>query len=231
MFGFLDIPDTVMFCRKGKTQNNNFLSNDGKQSDESSSKLFLLSKNISFPIYEFMPKLFSISTNNCVCHFNLSMLKEVSPVISQYVQDHPNENCYHLNINDGTNVLVKFEELFQGQTVFFDEIDFPISFLITKSLQIKNCPNYLKPESLKTRNDNQNISPQSGVEIDHRKFIEFLKRTEFQTFTIRTHRKEYKCNICGIYSSNIIRQKLEEDPTLLIFEFDYEDENSEFQSI
>lgn len=184
-----------------------------------------------FPIYEFMPKLFSISTNNCVCHFNLRMLKEIIPVISKYVQDHPNENCYHLNINDDSNILFKFEQLFQGQTVIFDEIDFPISVLITKSLQITNCPNYLKPESLKTQKDDQNISPQSGVEIDHQKFIEYLKRTEFQTFTIKTHRKEYKCNIYGIYSSKVIRQKLEEDPTLIIFEFDYEDENYEFQSI
>ena len=52
-----------------------------------------------------------------------------------------------------------------------------------------------------------------------------------QTFTIITNKKEYKCNVFGVYSSNVIKKILEEDSKIKQYQYNYDDENEEFQSI
>ena len=234
---------TIMFCRKVPENFHvpSFVIKRNTEINESSpQKLFLLSKYCEFPIFETIPRYFSVSTKNGTSYFNTDMLKEISPVISEHLNANPTELRYFLNINDEENVLGKFEQLFLGKTVIFDEDELPCSQRITKILQIKNCPNYLKPESLRSSEfySNGSYAPnfdlsdiKTGVVIYRDMFIKYLKREDLQTFKIKTNKNEYKCNFFGIYSSNIIRQILEKNPTINEFEFDYEDEYEEFQLI
>lgn len=142
------------------------------------------------------------------------MLKNASPVISKFIQDHPNEMEYHLNFNDEEKILIKFEKLFQEETVYFYEDELPTCQRITKSLQIKNCPFYLKPNSLcdtneainffnsrfnNPDNDNDNDLLKRGVELNRKSFVNFLKKQEFQTFRISTNKNKYQCNIKYCY--------------------------------
>ncbi|KAK8838502.1 hypothetical protein M9Y10_033130 [Tritrichomonas musculus] len=228
----------IMFCKKAKNIHKNIW-NQNKNNHSSSQNLFLLSDESEFPLFEIIPKQFTISTKDGESHFNLELLINTSPVISDHIEANPNELQYHLNISDEENVLGKFEQLYLGKTVIFDEDELPISQRITKILQIKNCPNYLKPESLRYNNEidsngnysSNNSDLNSGVEIYPKWFINFLQKEELQTFTIKTKRKEYKCNIFGIYASNIISQILEKDSTTSEYFYDFEDEFDEFQLI
>ncbi|KAK8837461.1 hypothetical protein M9Y10_036458 [Tritrichomonas musculus] len=224
-----------MFCKKAKFAFSSWKSNNFETLPHT---LFLLSGKCEFPIFEIMPKQFTISTKNSESHFNLEMLKETSSVISDLIRANPNEDHYFLNISDEENVLGKFEQLYQGKTVIFDEDEFPISHRITKILQIKNCPNYLKPESLRSNTEvdsngfhSSQTDTRSGVEIYHKWFANYLRREELKTFTIVTNRKEYKCNMFGIYASNVISQILEKDPTTNKYLYDFDDEFDEFQLI
>lgn len=58
-----------------------------------------------------------------------------------------------------------------------------------------------------------------------------MNRDEFKTFTITTKKKEYQCCIFGVYTSNVIRQILENDTTQKKFDYDFEDTDDEFQLI
>lgn len=241
-------PKTVIFCKKEaeKKYGGSFYSNKNNNNRENNSqKLFLLeSKLLDHLLQKIIPRNFSLSTKNGTCTFNVEMLKETSPVITEYIKSNPTENQFNLNINDEENVLHKFEQLFQGLTVFFDEDDLPISQRITKILQFKNCPNYLKPESLRINerysngkyisnwsSSKINLEMENGVEINRTFFIEFLKDPKFQTFVIKTNKKQYKCNVFGVSFSDVIRQKIENEPTINEFVFDFEDEDDEFQLI
>ena len=100
----------------------------------SSQKLFLLSEYSKNSFFENIPKNYVIST----CYFNQEMIKGVSPVISEFIRQHPDEKHYNLDINDEERVLKKFEQLFLGKNVTFDEDEIPSSQKITKILQITN---------------------------------------------------------------------------------------------
>ena len=133
---------TIKFCRKASqktTHDSPFAFHYSDKKDEkipepNPQQLFLFSKFCEFSIFEVMPTTFTISTKNNICHFNIEMLKEVSPVISDLIQNNPDETNFSLNINDEENVLVKFEQLFQGQTVVFEEDELPSSQQITNKL-------------------------------------------------------------------------------------------------
>lgn len=185
-----------------------------------------------------MPKNFTISTKDFTSSFNLEMLQEVSPIIKEYVINNPAETKFHLNINDEENVLSKFEQLFNGKTVYFNEDEIPTSHRITKLLQIKNCPNYLKPESLQSSREFDTSESyiyggdhkmQDGVVIFQKWFVNYLNKPKFQKFTIITKKKEYICNTYGVYSSEVIREIIEKNPETHEYVYDIDDEFNEFQ--
>ncbi|KAK8894591.1 hypothetical protein M9Y10_023027 [Tritrichomonas musculus] len=219
-------------------------SNIKKKSEEDNQKLFLLSKICQKDFFENMPKTFTISTKNSTLHFNIQMLKETSPVISKFVQDNPNENNYSLNLTDDDNILVKFAQLYQGKSIIFEEGDIPLIQRFTQLLQIKNCPNFLKPKSLATTqidSDGKRVyksisflgssSFSETIEIYKNGLISYLTREEFNYFTIITKKKEYKCCIFGVYTSSVIRQILDEDSSQKEFKYNFEDNKEEFQLI
>ena len=69
----------------------------------------------------------------------------------------------------------------------------------------------------------------NGVIINKKWFINYLKQQKFQTFTIITRKKEYKCNIFSIKVSKIIRDYIEKNPETNKFVYDIDDEFDEFQ--
>ena len=201
-----------------------------------SQSLFLLSSTYNFNVLEYIPKLFTITTNTGSANFNTYLLKDTSSVIAQLLNDNPQSLEYHLDISDTDNVLKKFEQMYQGEFITFEEDELLISHKITRSLNLINCPNFMKPESLKSPepgsfsiNSRQNSI--FGVEMDFNRLNSYLQNEAPRSFTIATNKKEYMCNIFGVYSSNVIRQLLTEDPSIDKFNFDYDDEFDQFQSI
>lgn len=208
-----------------------------EQNKSSLQSIFLLSDSNPISIFDKIPKDFTISTKNGKCLFNLEMLKEASPVINDLVNGNQNERDYFLDINDEENVLGKYERLFLGQTVDFVEDDFHCSKQITKLLQIQNCPNPLKPQTLQ-RNTRTELryrslfkAPTLPISIGIKYLIKFFNRDVYKTFKIIIKKNEYICSIFGVYSSNVIRKILNENHDSNQFVYDFEDEFNEFQSI
>ena len=92
----------------------------------------------------------------------------------------------------------------------------------------------MKPESMKSPETLYNNYIQDnclGVEIDSLSFDQYLQCNAPRSFTITTKKKEYKCNIFGVYSSTVINRILTEDPTTNMYVYKYDDEFNEFQLI
>ena len=196
--------------------------------------LFLLSGSINYSIFNFIPKSFTITTNNGSSNFNIQLIKDTSSVIKQFLDENPQSLQYHLDIIDEDNILGKFEQMYQGEFVIFDDDELPICHKITKMLNISKCPNFMKPESMKSPETLYNNYIQDnclGVEIDSLSLDQYLQCTAPRSFTITTNKKEYKCNIFGVYSSTVINQILTEDPTTNMYVYKYDDEFNEFQLI
>ncbi|KAK8894590.1 hypothetical protein M9Y10_023026 [Tritrichomonas musculus] len=233
--------DTIMFVKHSFHQDQ---SKSRKFNEPSYRILYLFSKNSFSDFYENMPKTFTISTKNSTLHFNIQMLKETSPVISKFVQDNPNENNYSLNLTDDDNILVKFAQLYQGKSIIFEEGDIPLIQRFTQLLQIKNCPNFLKPKSLATAEFDSygyyNVrfsfyedpkENEVSIEIYQKYLLKFLRRDDHQVFKIKTNKKEYICNIFSVYTSKVIRELLEKDSNCREFFYDFEDKNDDFQLV
>lgn len=199
----------------------------GSKTTTSNSKSISLSDNLE--LLEFLPRLFTITSNSGSSTFNMEFLKDVSTVIAQFLEENPQHLQYHIDIQDDKNVLDKFSQLFQGKIVEFTEEDIPISKQITELLNIINCPNFLKPDKLR--------SPESGslegnlVQISKPRLSNFLSSNIPQSYTIVTNKKEYNCNKFGVLCSEIIRETVLNDPLNDRCVCNYEDEFEEFQSI
>ena len=194
--------------------------------------LYLLDSNYYYNILEFMPRLFTITTNNGSSKFNTDMLIDSSEIIS-FCLENSQINEYHLDINDESNVLQKFEQLYQGKTVYFTEEDIPVAKKITSLLMIRRIPSFLRNRDFNNpyyyEGEGEPFS--SGISLDKYRFDCFLSKKIPNSFTISTKNNEYLCNNYGIYSSEILKEMLTKDPFLDSYYYDYEDENCEFQSI
>ncbi|KAK8892326.1 hypothetical protein M9Y10_029552 [Tritrichomonas musculus] len=174
-------------------------------------------------IFKSMSKLFTITTNNGSCNFNIEMLKDTSPVIANFIKNDLQNLQYHLNIDDERNILSKFDQLYQGQVVHLDKADLSIAEQIIRNLDIKCI--YPFNQFLIQHDLDYDII------IDDQSFIEFLHKDHLKTFTITTNKNEYKCNIFGICSSKVIREYIDKNPTKKEFKYDFDDEFGEFQII
>ena len=175
---------------------------------------------------------FIIHTKNGSSNFNIELLKDTSLTISEFNEENPTFFEYHLNIYDNRNVLNKFERMYQGKTVFFDEEDIPIAKQITKSLKITRCPNSIlqKVQSIEFFDD-ERVDLTTGIVMDKQSFNDFLKNESLRTFIIKTNKNEYKCNFFGVFSSKIIHEILTKDHSINEYVYDFDDEFDEFQSV
>lgn len=177
-------------------------------------------------IFDHIPRSFIITTNNNIIHkFNIELLKDTSSVISNLLKESPDTLQYHLNIDDKNDVLGKFEQIYQGKTIFFNENEFSTAKRIVSLLNIIRCTDILKEEK------NQEYDPKFNYCLSSQHFNNFLHKEVPQSFTIVTHNAEYKCNIFGICSSKVILDLITKDPKINKFVYDFDDDFNEFQII
>ena len=60
--------------------------------------------------------------------------------------------------------------------------------------------------------ENNRIQNNIKLHVQMKGLADFLRDNDFNTFTIRTNKNTYKCNLFCVYLSNVVRAKLEEDP-------------------
>lgn len=208
--------------------------NYNQKNENMNHTIFLLKKPNDFNIFQKMPKTFTITTNTSSCSINIEMLKDTSSIISTFLEENPGNLQYHINIEDDLDVLTKIKQMYEGETVSFNEDQLLLTQKITKALQLTCFPNFLKPPSLRASSNfgyqfqsNQTTS----AKINMTQFGEYLKNTAPKTFSIITKKREYKCNVFGILSSTILSDIIAKDPTITSYSYDIEDEFDEFQSI
>ena len=66
----------------------------GSKTTTSNSKSISLSDNLE--LLEFLPRLFTITSNNGSSTFNMEFLKDVSTVIAQFLEENPQHLQYHI---------------------------------------------------------------------------------------------------------------------------------------
>lgn len=199
----------------------------------------LVSMQTDFTVFNFMPRLFTITTNNSSCKFNTDILIGTSTVISNFIQKNPSNLHYHLNTNDDKNVLSKFEQIYKGESVQFDKSEIRISQLIAEELNLfgfndldsysgvhRNFTNQKKSNFLSTSNVGSRIQfriKEQKVEIDQSSIRSYLQKNAYYSFNIKTNKHEYRCSFYGALFSSVIREFISNEPNSKIFNFDYED--------
>lgn len=188
-------------------------------------RLCLLQSEFPVEIFSIMPKLFVITANNNIPHnFNIAMIKDTSQLISRLLANDTECLEYHLEFDDDLNILEKFEKIFRGEEETLNDDEFQLLRKMTKSLEMENSINFYKSTLFSTHKE-------MTVGINFPQFISYLKYGAPQTFVIKTHKKQYKCNIFGVYSSQILCDLLLKDPKIDSYEYDFDDELDEFQLI
>ena len=210
--------------------------------------LFLLDSSYQFDIFQFLPKIFTITTRNGTSHFNYEMISNASNTILKELEENPIKFEYHLDIADEENVLEKFSQLFQGKKVKFSEENLPVTYKIVRTLQISKCPNFLKPYNLRTKGifdapkishlynfdqdeKQQENETEKDIVINQADFNSFILQNSFKNFTIITQKKEYKCKLYAVYSSKVIREYLKKNEEANSYKYEIEDEFEEFENI
>lgn len=211
------------------------------EKDSIDPKVLLLSNN--YKLLELIPRNFVIIINNNSYSFNIDLIKNTSFFIFQLLEEDPEIMQYNLNINDEENTFKKFEQMYLGEFVRFNEDELLFCQKITKMLQIIHCPNFMLVDSLKKCDEHkvnkdisskfyyENRNESFRVQMNQNDLNNFLNSDDIRNFTIATNKKKYKCSILGIYSSNVLRKILLEDPTVDEYIYDYEDEFEQFQII
>lgn len=161
---------------------------------------------------EYFPRLFTITTKKGSYEFNTDILQDSSTAIAHLLKDDPNITQFRIDINDKDKVMEKFEKMYQGHMVSYDINELLTLRQITSSLNIINCPTFMKPERFLP--SSFSIQTQNTVEICKTSLESFLKNHIPLSFTIKSNDKEYKCNKYGIYSSKVLSDLLQKDPNM-----------------
>ena len=205
----------------------------------SQASLTILDPKNNFNIFEIIPRNFTITTKNGSCNFNKEMLRMSSQSIFMHLQyNHDQDNFqYNLDIADETNVLKKFEQMYQGKPVTFAKDDILVCDLIANKLNL-NFPSFdrsfdhslFRNEPQSSSDESEDFKVQLSINNIIDNFFVFYDLLP-PTFTIKTHQKEYKCNPFGARVSKVIDQFLNENPDSNVYKYDIEDEIGDFQSI
>ena len=218
----------ISFIREGKKRYRaTYNKKDGPRS------LYLLDDSYQLDILDIIPRLFTLTTNSGSYKFNTEILKDTSSVIMKFLKENPTNLQYHIDIKDEENVLKKIEEMYRGKLVIFDEDELPISKKFTNILNIKCCPNYMKPESLKCQEGNSEygLGLNDGVGMSIESLNSFIENKSNRTFSITTKNNKYEVNFFGLFYSKILREIIIKDPETKEYFYDYDDEFGEFQSV
>ena len=194
-----------------------------KPDDDSISLLY--QKNL-INILQKAPKNFTITTKNGIKQFNSDLLKYSSSVISVILKGNADNLNYHLHIQDERNTLEKFEQLYQGKIVIIEKNEFNVFNQIVGILHIDLHKNSIPHAQQFPINF---VCDSYKAMIDFDSLIFHIKQDRL--FTIKTNKKEYKCNLFGINSSIVINDFIKSNPDQKVYLFDFPDEFDEFQPI
>lgn len=172
---------------------------------------------------EYIPRIFTITTNNGSYKFNIDFLKETSSVIKKAIENDPKNLQFHINVDDDQNVMKKVEDLYQNKKVIFYISDLIVLHHIIGALNIVDCPSFMLPEKLQPQNSV--VPTKATVQIDIKYVQDIFFQTFPKTFIIIANDKEYECNSLGVNSSKIIRQFREENPEENRFILTYEEDD------
>lgn len=192
--------------------------------------------NLDDQIYNLLkmaPRCFTITTNSGSYQFNIEMLKDMSPVISDILNKDPKNLKYHIDITDDVNAMAKLEKLFQGENIKFDNKEIPNIRQIIDSLKITRCPLYILNQSKDVLTDQRRNFWDFGssVTFSTSSLLFFYQNVVQENFIISTNRQDYKCNNFGILSSNVICEMIKANQNLESYKYDFDDEYQEFQII
>ena len=188
---------------------------------------------LSFNLFDYVPKNFTITTQNGSYPFNVEMLKETSLVISKYISKNPDTTQFHIDIKDDSNVMDKIKEMYCGKKVDFEENELNIVRRITSALNIFCCPSFMKPDRLKNKKNYHSSSFGYGSYsvIINKRQLEFYFDKFPKSFKISTKKNEYMVNTLGINSSTVIKEYIDKNPDSDSFFYDFDDEFDTFQVI
>lgn len=206
------------------------LQNDPQSLMKNSSKRTkLLSFNLidqSYKVFEFLPKDFTITTNNGSYKFNTKMIKDTSPEITEFLQKTPEKREYHLNLDDPKNTMSMIEQLYEGKEISLSYNHLLVVKKFSEDLKISCFPSFTKLSNF------QNFLNLSQVtynfKLDQTTLINFLQSID-TFFTISIAGKKCQCSIYGVRSSKKINELIEKG--IQTFEYDVEDEFDNFQLI
>ena len=182
--------------------------------------LNLLQDSNDLSILKYLPCNFELKTNNTSSKFNLDLLICTSRKIYELIRKNANIFSYYLNVDDPMNILKKFELMYQGKKVFFEKRDQQISEEIARLLEL-NSPIF---------NDSLFQSPE-GIIASTKSFSTLLRNEKYRNFIISTKTHKYMCNSYTIYFSDVIKDMIIKDPTIHHFEYDFDDEFGQFQTV
>lgn len=174
-----------------------------------------------------IPRLFTIKTINNSCNFNEIILSKICRVIWKFLRDNPTDQQYNLDIEDKKSVLIKIGDIFQGKEVKFDTDEFETCRSISNKLNIAGFSEFINYNLIKQSsiintqnliwgslrgNNSQELQSNdyfeytnTSIKINEKKFSSYITKTDHRSFTIKTKKKEYKCNIFGVNYSSLIR--------------------------
>lgn len=179
--------------------------------------------------FDFLPRLFTIKTNNASYKFNVDLLKDASRTISKQLEADPNNLEYQLEFKDDKFTMKKFEDIFRGLSATFEFDELLPARQIVQQLNIDNCPVFFKAN---LTNNFYTIPSQIEIEIERLSLLTFLSTNFQKTFTIKTAKKDFQCIEIGALSSKVIRDLKMEDPSLNEYTYNFDDEgNNDFELI
>ena len=165
-------------------------------------------------ILKYIPRKFTLTTNNGSSIFNILLLTKTSKYIKNIIKENPTIKQFSIEINDELNTLKQMEQLYQGNIVNFD--NFPNIQEISDILEINDLKKAISMGEI-------TFSPD---------FLRYcFKNNKYETFSIIFNNKIYKCNKYGVYISKVIRDFLSENPESNEFAFDLDIESDEIQPI
>ncbi|KAK8872183.1 hypothetical protein M9Y10_007947 [Tritrichomonas musculus] len=215
----------IIFSNANKHKSKNHLRFD-------SQALHLLDSSCKFSFLELIPRSFTISNQNKFYKFNSDILKQTSSIILEFIENNPQSQEYHLEIDDEKNTLNKIEQVYQGKSVVFDEDNILILEKIAKTLKINFFNELTLPKDDFFDFFNKEVSNSSiKIELDKYGLNKYFKNELHETFTITTDKNVYKCNYYGILASNVLREYIDKNPTKYEYKLDYDDEFGDFQLI
>ncbi|KAK8872036.1 hypothetical protein M9Y10_007794 [Tritrichomonas musculus] len=165
-------------------------------------------------ILKYIPRDFTLTTNNGSSIFNILLLTKTSKYIKNIIKEDPTIKQYSLDINDELNTLKQMEQLYQGNKVDFD-----------------NFPNIQEISDILEMKDLKKAISMGEIILSPDFLRQCFKKNKYETFSIIFNDKIFKCNKYGVYISKVIRDFLSENPESNEFVFNLNIESDEIQPI